>query len=186
MIIDRIETPRLILKTLDETAAGDVLDFYSENPEFAEFEPERPFNFYTNDHMAATLRYESDIIKKQMGLRLWIFAKENPYRIIGTVSFRNVIRGAFGSTQIGYKIHRDVREKGYATEAVRWACDRVFKDFDIHRIEAYTLPDNFPSMRVLAKVGFKEEGTVRDMALIQGAWRNHIQYGLLETDNLGL
>lgn len=182
MITDDIRTERLILRILDERAAGDVLDFYTENPEFADFEPERPFNFYTYDHMAANLKYEYDVIKKRMGLRLWLFEADTPYRIAGTVSFRNVMRGAFNSCQIGYKIHKDYQGRGYATEAVREACKALFSKGEIHRIEAVTMPDNYPSKRVLAKVGFTYEGVMRDRAIIQGQWRDHELYSLLETD----
>ena len=80
--MDTIYTPRLTMKILDESAAGDVLDFYTENPEFEKYEPERVFNFYTNEHMASTLKYERDVIRKKLGLRLWIFESDSPYKII--------------------------------------------------------------------------------------------------------
>lgn len=180
--MEEIYTPRLILKTLDESAAGDVLDFYVENPEFAQFEPARPFNFYTNEHMASTLKYEMEVMQKKLGLRLWIFEEASPYKIVGTVSFQNFMRNVYKSCQLGYKIHKDYQGKGYATEAVKNACGIIFEEYDIHRIEALTMPSNEASKRVLEKVGFTYEGLARDKALIQDVWEDHQVYSLLQTD----
>ncbi len=179
-IADAYYTDRLVLKVLDERAAGDVLDFYVENPEFERYEPERVYNFYTNDHMASTLRFEFDVIRRKMGLRLWLFEKKSPYKIIGTVSFQNVMRNVYHSCQLGYKIHKSYQQMGYATEAVRFACDLAFKELDLHRIEAYTMPDNTPSLRLLERVGFTCEGTAREKACVHGEWRDHMVYSLLE------
>ncbi len=182
--MDTIYTPRLTMKILDESAAGDVLDFYLENPEFEKYEPERAFNFYSNEHMASTLKFERDVIRKKLGLRLWIFESDSPYKIIGTVSFQNVMRNVYRSCQLGYKIHKDYQRRGYATEAVTFACRKVFKELDIHRIEAYTMPENQPSVRLLEKVGFTREGIARDKAQVMGVWQDHLVFSLLETDIL--
>lgn len=182
--MDTIYTPRLTMSILDESAAGDVLDFYLENPEFEKYEPERAFNFYTNEHMASTLKFERDVIRKKLGLRFWIFESDSPYKIIGTVSFQNVMRNVYRSCQLGYKIHKDYQRQGYATEAVTFACRKVFKELDIHRIEAYTMPENQPSVRLLEKVGFTREGIARDKAQVNGIWQDHLVFSLLETDIL--
>ena len=181
-MIETIYTPRLEMRVLDGSAAGDVLDFYMENPEFEHYEAERSFEFYTYDHMKRTLEYEYQVISKMMGLRLWVFEANAPYKIIGTVSFQNMIYNVYKSCQIGYKFHKNYQNKGYAREAVTNACKEGFDVFDIHRIEAYTMPDNLPSKRLLEKVGFTFEGLSRDRAMIRGQWEDHMLYSLLKTD----
>ena len=183
-INDTFFGPRLTFKVLNERAAGDVLDFYLENPDFEQFEPERMPNFYTNEHMASTLRYEYEVIQKAMGLRLWVFETRSPFKIIGTVSFQNVLKTPYRSCQLGYKIHRAYRNRGFGTEAVTYACKRAFSFLDIHRIEAFTMPDNLHSINLLERVGFTPEGRARDKALIQGEWRDHLIYSLLSTDSV--
>lgn len=182
--MEGIYTPRLILTTLDENAAGDVLDFYLENPEFEDFEPQRPYNFYTYEQMAKTLKYEKDVMKRSLGMRYWIFEQESPYKIIGTVSFQNFLISVYHSCQIGYKIHKDYQKMGYATEAVRAACEEIFEEFDIHRIEALTMPVNEPSKKVLKKAGFLYEGLAREKALIKNVWEDHEVYSLIKSDIL--
>ena len=177
-----IYTPNLVLKVLDGSAAGDVLDFYSENPDFEEYEPARPFNFYTNEYMREILDYEAKVIAQKRGLRLWVFEAASPYKVIGTVSFHNMIMNVYKSCQLGYKFHKDYRHKGYATEGVRCACKVAFEEYDLHRIEAYTMPTNNSSKNLLKRIGFQYEGVARDHALIKREWRDHELYSLLEND----
>ncbi|MBR5338045.1 MAG: GNAT family N-acetyltransferase [Lachnospiraceae bacterium] len=181
-INEGLYTERLILKILDESAAGDVVDFYVENPEFEKYEPKRVFNFYTNNYMASTMKYEREVIEKKLGLRFWIFEKESPYKIIGTVSFQNVMRNVYKSCQLGYKIHKAYQQKGYATEAVGFACRVAFRELDVHRIEAYTMPENIPSARLLEKLGFSYEGIARQKAEVNGKWADHMIFSLLESE----
>ena len=181
-ISEGLYTERLLLRVLDETFAGDVVDFYIANPEFEKYEPQRVFNYYTINYMASNLKFERDVIEKKMGLRLWIYEKDNPDKIIGTVSFQNVMRGVYRTCQLGYKIHKEYQRKGYGEEAVGFACRVAFRELDIHRIEAYTMPENLPSARLLEKLGFTYEGIARDKAQICGKWEDHMIFSLLETE----
>ena len=52
----------------------------------------------------------------------------------------------------------------------------------LHRIEAACLPDNMASRRVLAKAGFVEEGAARKYLKINGQWRDHLLFAIIEDD----
>lgn len=54
------------------------------------------------------------------------------------------------------------------TEAVRQICEYVFSKSDIIRIFAEPFAYNIASCRVLEKVGFQYEGTLRSNALKNG------------------
>ena len=58
-------------------------------------------------------------------------------------------------------------------EAVRLVIKYAFSEMDLHRIEASTLLDNVKSQRVLLANGFKELGVNKDYLLINGDWRDH-------------
>ena len=51
-------------------------------------------------------------------LRYWIFEKGNPNQIIGTVSFRNIVKPIYESCTVGYKMDRDFVNMGYCSEAL--------------------------------------------------------------------
>ena len=173
-------TPRLILKTLDESYAENVLNFYLENKGlFEQYESTRPDNFYTIDYIKLVLAWEMTTVEKGSAVRFWVFEPGNEKKIIGTVSFQNMDHSTYRSCRLGYKFHQSFHHMGYGFEAVLHSCDIIFSDFNIHRIEAHTMPSNIPSIKLLEKVGFQYEGLLRDYAKIQGQFRDHKLYSLI-------
>lgn len=175
-----VETERLVLKVLHENEAIKVLRFYEENDDyFKPYEPARTQNFYTIGFQQTSLRYEYNQMIKSKSLRYYIFEKNKPNEIIGTICFSNIIKGAFSSCQIGYKLDHNYFRKGYATESIEKCLSILFKDYGLHRIEAYIMPTNLPSLRLIEKLGFTYEGTCISYANIDGKWEDHKRYALI-------
>ena len=174
------ETDRLILRVLHESSAAEVLKFYKKNREIFEiWEPIQSEDFYTVEHQAAILRLEFQLVVKRMAVRFWIFSKDYPDEIVGTVSFQNILRSIYQSGMIGYKLDPFYWKKGYATEALEKAISVVFQEFDLHRIEALVLPQNTASIRLLKRLGFEEEGIRRSCIYLHSKWTDHLQYSLI-------
>lgn len=177
-------TKRLILKVLNETDAQMVLDFYQINSSFFEpLEPLRCDHFYTTSFQRTSLRYEYNLITSLKALRYYVFLKEDPNKIIGTLSFSNILKGSFMSCQIGYKFDYYHTKKGYALETITHCIPLMFNNFGIHRIEAYIMPCNTSSIRLIEKLGFHKEGTAVSSAKILGVWEDHIRYALINRLN---
>jgi ribosomal-protein-alanine N-acetyltransferase len=62
-------------------------------------------------------------------------------------------------------------------------CDFAFRALRLHRIEASCLPHNEPSKKLLAKLGFDEEGYAKAYLQIDGRWQDHILWA--KRDNRG-
>lgn len=169
------ETERLILKVIDSSEAYKVLDYYLRNKEFlSEFEEIRDSSFYTiEDHQE---RLNNDLINmmESNSLRLWIYKKEDNKKIIGSIGFTNIIRGPFLSCFLGYKLDKDEVNNGYMTEAVKKGIEIIFNEFKLHRIEANIMPKNKPSLAVVNKLGFENEGIGKKYLKINGKWEDHI------------
>lgn len=88
----------------------------------------------------------------------------------------------FGSLRIGYALIPSERRKGYGTEALQILVDYLFLTRDIMRIQAVTDVRNVASQRILEKVGFKREGTIRKGSFVRGRWVNEYFYGILRED----
>jgi [ribosomal protein S5]-alanine N-acetyltransferase len=58
-----------------------------------------------------------------------------------------------GSSEVGYAMHPDQRNRGYMTETVRALVKWAFEQETCKRVTAETLRDNFASQRVLQKAG---------------------------------
>lgn len=171
------ETNRLILKILHPNYAYAVLDFYERNKDFLEpLEPARQHNFYTLDFQRTNLSHEYSSFLNSSYLRIWLFKKENPDVPIGTVCFSNFLHGAFCNCMLGYKIDHSHARQGYMTEALDFLLPLVCKEYHFHRVEAYVMPTNIPSISLLEKLSFSLEGVLKKYARIQGKWQDHYLY----------
>jgi RimJ/RimL family protein N-acetyltransferase len=74
------------------------------------------------------------------------------------------------------------RGKGYCTEATQLMVDYLFLSKDTMRIQAQTDPRNIASHKVLEKVGFKKEGTLRKSFFMRGEWRDAYIYSILREE----
>lgn len=175
-----ITTSRLILKILDSTYAPKVLTFYQNNKTlFEPFEPTRPHNFYTLDFQSAFMDYEYKDTVNGKTLRYYIFLKDDPGTIIGSVNFSNIVHGPFSRASIGYKLDKHYHGLGYATEACQAAIKIIFSTYKIHRIEARIAPENIPSIKLIERIGFLYEGIEYKGVEVNGVFRDHYRYSLL-------
>lgn len=114
-------------------------------------------------------------------LKLWIFKKSDQSfeRIIGVISFSQIIGGCFLSCFLGYSLDGNETGKGYMTEALYRAIKYVFDEIALHRIEANIQPENTPSLNLVRRLKFREEGLARKYLKIDGEWRDHLHMVLL-------
>ncbi|WP_088008213.1 GNAT family N-acetyltransferase [Indiicoccus explosivorum] len=103
-------------------------------------------------------------------------------RLIGHISLYSIKRLPFLNALAGYSVDERVAGKGIATEALQLLLDFGFEQLNLHRIEAYVSPDNLGSIRVLEKTGMQREGLLREFLFINGKWRDHYHYAMLERD----
>ncbi|MGW0671435.1 GNAT family N-acetyltransferase [Streptomyces sp. CB02488] len=88
----------------------------------------------------------------------------------------------YRSTSLGYCFDDAAWGHGYATEAahavVRWAFDTL----DLNRVQAEADTRNVASARVLEKLGFVREGTLREDCVVNGEVSDSWVYGLIRRD----
>jgi [ribosomal protein S5]-alanine N-acetyltransferase len=88
----------------------------------------------------------------------------------------------FRSASLGYCLHRSAWGHGYATEAahalLRWAFDTL----DLNRVQAEADTRNLASARVLQKLGFVHEGTLREDCIVDGDVSDSWVFGLLRRE----
>lgn len=176
----QLTTDRLILQIENADKAAEVLAFYEKNRTLFEcFEPTRPKNFYTLAYQKASMQYEYSETLKGKSLRYYIYLKEKPDTIIGSVNFFRLQHEPFSSASIGYKIDASYQGQGYATEACQAAIPVMFSNYKIHRIEARVSPDNIPSIKLLEHLDFRFEGIEYQSVSIKGQYKDHYRYSLL-------
>ena len=86
------------------------------------------------------------------------------------------------SASMGYVLDAAAWGHGYATEAARallhWAFDRL----DLNRVQAEADTRNAASARVLEKLGFVREGTLREDCVVNGEVSDSWVYGLIRRE----
>ena len=112
----------------------------------------------------------------------FLIFKKDDKTLLGGINIGNVRRGVSQSASLGYWIGEKYSRNGYMKEALKLLIPSLFVDLRLNRIEAATLEENIASKNLLKKIGFKKEGVLRKYLKINGTWRDHILYGLLEND----
>lgn len=175
-------TDRLAIRELDETFAGTVLDYYTRNRSFLEeWEAARPEEFYTYEMQKKSLRAQQELSLTDRGKNFWIFKKEDTSftKAIGCISFSNIVRSILQSAILGYKLDAGEVNKGYLTEALEKAIEVMFTEHGLHRLEAPIMPKNGPSLKVVQKLGFENEGLSKKYIKVNGIWEDHYRFALV-------
>ncbi len=88
----------------------------------------------------------------------------------------------YRSASLGYCLDEAGWGQGYATEAahalLRWAFDTL----DLNRVQSETDTRNLASARVLEKLGFVHEGTLREDCVVDGDVSDSWVFGLLRRE----
>ena len=111
---------------------------------------------------------------------LFVFREEDD-ALVGGVTLSNIRRGVAQTASLGYWAGQKHARNGYITAAVRAVVRYAFEDLDLHRVEAACQPDNLASRRVLEKCSFTQEGVARAYLKINGQWRDHLLFGIVNS-----
>lgn len=98
--------------------------------------------------------------------------------LVGQLTVASITRGSFASATIGYWVSADVAGRGIMPTAVAMAADYCWFEYGLHRVEINIRPENAPSLRVVEKLGFRDEGLRRRYLHIEGDWRDHRSFAL--------
>jgi ribosomal-protein-alanine N-acetyltransferase len=114
-------------------------------------------------------------------LPLFVFRRRDG-ALIGGVTLSNILRGSARSASLGYWVGEAYARRGFMTEAVGCVVEHAFSTLGLHRVQAARLPENEASARLLARLGFQEEGLAREYLEIAGRRRDHIIHARLASD----
>jgi len=103
------------------------------------------------------------------------------HRTIGHCSLFNVSRQN-RRADLGYGMMSSVWGNGYMGEALRALLDYGFGALDLNRIEADVDPRNERSLRTLRRLGFQQEGHLRERWIVVGEVSDSALFGLLRRD----
>ena len=98
--------------------------------------------------------------------------------LVGQLTVSSIIWGSARTATLGYWIDAARAGRGIVPTAVALATDYCFGTLGLHRMEINIRPENGPSLRVVEKLGFRDEGLRRRFLHINGDWRDHRSFAL--------
>lgn len=177
-----LDTDNLRLAVLRKSEAARVAEYLQNNRDFhKQFSQTHTDDYFTVSTQKKYLAYDCNSFLEGSLVPLWISLKDDN-RIIGRVSFFNFAYGGMMSCACGYHLDKEHTGKGYMTEALKSAMAFVFDEYKMHRIEAFIVPENEPSLNLVKRVGFHYEGKRMSYMHINGRYRDHEAFYMLEDD----
>jgi ribosomal-protein-serine acetyltransferase len=99
-------------------------------------------------------------------------------RIAGTIGF-NEINKLHKIGVMGYWLGKEFQGNGIMTKACKGFIDYGFNELNLNRIEIRVAEENRKSRAIPERLGFTEEGKIRQAEWLYDHYVNHIIYGLL-------
>ncbi len=84
--------------------------------------------------------------------------------------------------EMGYALGRPFWGVGYMNEALRTLVDHAFTTLDLNRLEADIDPRNLASAKTLERLGFQQEGLLRERWIVGDEISHTAFYGLLRRE----
>ncbi len=178
-----IKTERLLLRKICKADTPAIFDIFSRE-EVTEHYDCHPF---TDESQASNWvnwnisNYEG---KGHKGFRWAISLLDKPERLVGSCGIHSV-NSNFHSLEVGYELHPNFWGKGIVAEAVAAVIKHCFThDFPVrmNRITATTDIVSPQSISVLSKLGFKEEGILREYGFWKDKFHDVRLYSLLRKE----
>jgi ribosomal-protein-alanine N-acetyltransferase len=170
-----LETERLILRELELGDAESIFQFLSDEDIVRYYDPP-----ILNLQQARTIiqrhhtRFENgDAIR-------WGITFRGHKKVIGICGFFRDIPN-FGAG-ISYILDRPYWNKGIVTEALQSMLRFGFQSYQLNRIEAHVALPNAASQHVLAKLGFREEGILRQRLFENNHFHDEKVFALIKND----
>ncbi|MFC1947167.1 GNAT family N-acetyltransferase [Chloroflexota bacterium] len=182
MEFPRLETDRIVLRELTDE------DIYAMFPHYSDEEVWKYIDTYPAKdprEILEVINWGKYILGNNTGVLWGLFSKEDG-SFIGEMNYAGrrdaTIEGKIRRAEIGYNMVRKYWGKGLAAEALREIIRYTFDTTEIYRLEATIRPENTRSRNLASRMGFHEEGTLRDYILWDGKYWDMVMYSLLKKE----
>ncbi|SFB26319.1 MULTISPECIES: GNAT family N-acetyltransferase [unclassified Bacillus (in: firmicutes)] len=170
-----LETERLHLRELTVKDIDGIYDCFSNEKVTRYYGQEQ---LQDREQAKGFITFFSKNYEEKRGIR-WGIEMKGTEGIIGTIGL-NAWSPKHKRAEIGYEIHPDYWRKGYASEAVKEILSYSFEVLGLTRIGAVVFIENQSSNKLLLKLGFQQEGILRNYMYQDGEPYDTYVYSLLK------
>ena len=172
----KITTERLVIRPMVVSDLSSVHAFTSA------YSATRYGNWLGGTDPASVARYMADTVARYGRPPRCDLGVTFNHRLIGGLAFRQVWLSP-PAIEIGWVLHPDVAGQGLATEALKGLLGYLIAAFeDVTRFEARVHAEDGGAKKVLSRLGFVEEGTLRGGIDADGQQADSKMYGILREE----
>ena len=171
-----LQTERLLLREMTMADAEFYLKLFSD-PEVVEltaFDPPNGIEGAKRELMEYCIRP----FDENRGIR-WGIVLKSKAELIGTIGYINWVKARGHRAEIGYDLLAAYRRRGIMTEAMGEVLRYGFEKMGLNRIEALVVPWNDASIGLLQKLGFHQDGVLRERTYFHCRYIDDLCFSLL-------
>ncbi len=172
-----LQTERLILRQLTMGDLEFVFRHFSD-PQVTQYLMDEP-PVADHDQARAIIEFYQEPEAKSHNR--WAIVRKADQRLIGTIGYHKWVK-AYSRAEVGYDLGPDYWGQGYMSEAFREVIRHGFEGMGLHRIEALVYVGNDASIQLLKRMGFQQDGLLRDYFCLNGVYYNHYVFSLLRRE----
>jgi ribosomal-protein-alanine N-acetyltransferase len=173
-----IITPRLSLRRLDWQDFADLFEIFSD-PETFRYDPQPAWEEkQVKDWLRQTVNSKFSDARGMMALGIEI---QSEPKLIGLLSI-DYNTSDRQQAIIDIRINTGCQRQGFATEAMAGAFFFCFRDLGLHRLAATCHSGNTAAIRLLMKLGMRQEGESIQDCQINGVWTNTLWFAQLRDE----
>lgn len=175
----QLETRQLVLREIKPSDAKDIFHFMSDEDTVKN-------NLIAPHKQIAETDKLIKFLKKHYGKRKdirWGITIKGSDTIFGTIGYFNVHAQDF-QAEIGVLLDKQYWRGGVMTEALVEVVTFGFEKMAFNRINVFIWPDNIPAIGLAKKVGFREEGLLKECKFLNDRFYDLGIYSLLKKDYL--
>jgi len=161
-----LEGEKVTLRTMEEEDAGIFTEIVNDSEVRKYLAIRKPMSKSDEEEFIDNLSEDN--------IHLSIYAEDE---LIGNIVLKEKEEGV---GELGIMIRPDHHGNGYGTEASKLLITHGFQQLRFHRIYARVYANNEKSKAVWEKLGFTEEGLMREHIFVDGEFVDAHIYGLLE------
>lgn len=168
---------RVSLHTIEEAD----LDLLNENVNDPRVR--RPLTSAQPTTMRETEAFHEDVVADDDGVNLLVCVdgEGGEPEAVGDVALFDIGERT-RDAEIAISIHPDHWGEGYGTEASELLVEYAFDERNLNRVQARVIATNDASRRIFEKLGFEQEGRLRENQFLDGEYVDTIYFGLLESE----
>ena len=174
-----LETKRLVLRRMTPADAEFYLKHFSD-PDIVEltaFDAPETLEKATQELLAFCIKP----FEENKGIRWGIVLKDET-ELIGTIGYHQWLKTGGYHARVGYDLTAAHRRRGIMTEALETVLRYGFEMMRLNKVEACTDTRNVASIRLLQKLGFHQDGVLRENTYFHGRFIDEAVFSLLASE----